>query len=641
LTLAAPAAQLPGLSQAAPRSALVVGQVIDAATGTPIAGAIVEITVAPSPLPSVPQNQDPRQPRPTVVAPAPRVLTGSDGRFVFRRLPRGTFVITAVKHAYLEGAYGRRRPGGASQSLVLVDGQKVGGIRVFLWRHAAIAGVVTDEAGEPVIGVQVRALLRTIVGGRRRFAFAGAVGWTDDRGVYRIHGLLPGDYLVAAVATQISVATSLAQEVRRAGVPPAAVTEIGAATAAGGPTSMQVADAVLTLGRSATGPAPARDSALFVYPTTFHPNTANPSRASLVTVAAGEERSGADLNLVPVPTRRVSGAITSPDGQVSGITVRLLAEDAEEAPLELEVATTVTSRNGSFVFPAVPVGLYSISVVKGVPLAGGLSGTTTVIHTAGATVSSADTVDPRLYVDLSGVRWTNLPLAVGRDDIVNLTVPLQTGLRIVGNAMFESAAQKPPGSRLSQVPVLVEPAAATQRVAPITGRFDFSGQFNASGLPGGKYLIRVGAAPQGWSLKSATYNGRDVLDTPLDLDTDAVGVVFTFTDRITEITGTVRNATGIGNNDATVIVFPSDLQTWSSSWLDPRRFRSTRVEATSAFKVSPLPAGDYWVVAIPDELSRDWQDPAFLDALSRVATPLALADGDKKTLDLRIREVRP
>jgi hypothetical protein len=645
LTLAAPAAaQLPGLSQAVPRSALVVGQVIDAASGAPVAGAVVDISVAPSVVPEAAPNQNPRLAAPSArVPPAPRVMTGADGRFVFRRLPKGTFVITAVKHAYLEGAFGRRRPGGASQTMVLVDGQKVGGLRIYMWRHAAISGVVTDEAGELVIGVQVRALLRTIVGGRRRFAFAGTLGWTDDRGVYRIHGLLPGEYLVAAVATQISVAASLAQETRRAGVPPPAVAEIGAATAAGGPSSMQVGDAVLTLGRSAIGPAPARDGRLFVYPTTFHPNTPNPLRATQVTVAAGEERGGVDLNLLPVPTRRVSGVLTSPDGQTSGLNVRLLAEDAEDTPLELEVATTVTSRNGSFVFPAIPVGLYSIRVMKGIPLAGGLSGTTTVIQTAsGATVSSPDTIDPRLYVNPNAALWTSVPVAVGRDDMENVTLALQTGLRIAGRAEFEGAGQKPVMSRLSQVPVLVEPTGATSRMAPVTGRFDNSAQFSAAGLPGGKYLLRVGAAPPGWFLKSAIYNSRDVLDSPLDLDTtDALGVVFTFTDRVTEITGTVRSATGVGNTDATVIVFPSDSQAWSGSWLDPRRFRSTRVEATAAFKVSPLPAGDYWVVAIPDEVSRDWQDPAFLDALSRVASQVSLGEGEKKLLDLRVREVRP
>ena len=173
-------------------------------------------------------------------------------------------------------------------------------------------------------------------------------GWTDDRGVYRIHGLLPGDYIVAAVATQVSVAASTARDVRQSGVSTVAIAEIGAATASGGPTSMEVGDAVLTLGQSAIGPAPTSDGRLFVYPTTFHPNTPNPLRATAFAVGSGEERAGIDLHITPVATRRVSGALVSPDGQIAGIPIRMVAEDAEDAPLELEVATTMTSRTGSF-----------------------------------------------------------------------------------------------------------------------------------------------------------------------------------------------------------------------------------------------------------------------------------------------------
>jgi hypothetical protein len=74
-------------------------------------------------------------------------------------------------------------------------------------------------------------------------------------------------------------------------------------------------------------------------------------------------------------------------------------------------------------------------------------------------------------------------------------------------------------------------------------------------------------------------------------------------------------------------------------WLNPRRFRSVRVESTGAFKI-PLPAGSYFIVAVPDEVTGEWQDPSFLDALSRGASQVTIAEGESKTLDLRIRELR-
>jgi hypothetical protein len=634
-----PAAQLPGPLQPDPRTGLIVGQVIDAGSNTPISGAIVEI----SPQPARVLQTDPftlRRLPPVPPAPPARVMTSADGRFVFRALPKGTFIVTAIKPGYLQGAYGRRRPGGERQTLALREGEKVAAARIYLWRHSAVSGVVVDEAGEPAVGIQVRAMVRTIASGRRGFDYVGTAGWTDDRGIYRIHGLLPGDYIVAAVATQVSVPDSMAREVRQGGVSTVPLAAMGASTAAGDATAMQVSDALLTLGRSAIGPAPSSDGRLFVYPTTFNPDTPNPLRAEVFTLGSGEERSGIDLHLTPVATRRVSGMLTSADGQVGGIPIRLLAEDVENSPLELEVATTVTARSGAFVFPAVPVGSYSIRVLKGVPAAG-LSNITTVIQTGfGATISSAETPSPRLYVDSYSMRWAIVPLTVGRDDITNLTVTLQTGLRVAGRAEFEGMGQKPTGQLLTQIPVAFE-MTGRLRVPQVTGRFDAAGQFSAFGFAGGRYLIRVGATPPGWFLKAITYSGREVSEAPLDLEsTDAIGVVFTFTDRPTEMSGTVRNAAGTTDAGATVIVFPVDAQMWSNSWLNPRQFRSTRVEPTGAFKISPLPSGGYYVVAIPDEVSRDWQEPASLDALSRVAARVTISEGEQKTQDLRIRDFR-
>ncbi len=75
--------------------------------------------------------------------------------------------------------------------------------------------------------------------------------------------------------------------------------------------------------------------------------------------------------------------------------------------------------------------------------------------------------------------------------------------------------------------------------------------------------------------------------------------------------------------------------------LAPVGVQCIRSEPISASKICPLPAGDYYLVGIPEEISRDWQESAFLDALSRVASTVTIGEGDKKTIDLRSREVRP
>lgn len=70
-----------------------------------------------------------------------------------------------------------------------------------LMKGGVITGLVTDANGEPVSGVQVRAIRVRDHEGRRIHATSGVQGrQTDDRGVYRIYGLQPGSYLVVTSA---------------------------------------------------------------------------------------------------------------------------------------------------------------------------------------------------------------------------------------------------------------------------------------------------------------------------------------------------------------------------------------------------------------------------------------------------------
>lgn len=73
-------------------------------------------------------------------------------------------------------------------------------VRLELVRGGVITGAVTNSLGEPVIGVRVRAIrIRDAKGTAQRLAgFAFQERTTDDRGVYRIYGLIPGTYLISA-----------------------------------------------------------------------------------------------------------------------------------------------------------------------------------------------------------------------------------------------------------------------------------------------------------------------------------------------------------------------------------------------------------------------------------------------------------
>jgi hypothetical protein len=149
------------------------------------------------------------------------------------------------------------------------------------------------------------------------------------------------------------------------------------------------------------------------------------------------------------------------------------------------------------------------------------------------------------------------------------------------------------------------------------------------------------APVQGWVLKTAMFGGKDISDDPLDLSANDVGgVVLMFTDRMTQLTGTVRNVQGQTDPGADVILFPADNQRWKSDGVSARRSRSIRTTKTGAYSIQGLPPGEYYVVAVDSTSNRDWQDPRFLEAAAPLATRVTILEGDTKTQDLRTTRIR-
>ncbi|MEW6208141.1 MAG: carboxypeptidase-like regulatory domain-containing protein [Acidobacteriota bacterium] len=72
-------------------------------------------------------------------------------------------------------------------------------VTIKLARGGVITGAVSAFTGEPVVAVPVRAIrVRDEEGRPLRFPSSSQSRQTDDRGVYRLYGLLPGYYLIAA-----------------------------------------------------------------------------------------------------------------------------------------------------------------------------------------------------------------------------------------------------------------------------------------------------------------------------------------------------------------------------------------------------------------------------------------------------------
>src|SRR5690349_24614177 len=158
----------------------IMGRVVAADDGRPVKRARVFITAA-----ELPGGRG--------------VLTDDSGVFDLTDLPAGRYTLTVSKSGFVALSYGQRRPLQAGTPLQLNDGQQIKGIQFQLPRGSVIGGRVLDEDGEAMPGVMVRVMRYQYLQGDRRLVPAGT-GQTDDKGMYRIWGLMPGDYYVNAVA---------------------------------------------------------------------------------------------------------------------------------------------------------------------------------------------------------------------------------------------------------------------------------------------------------------------------------------------------------------------------------------------------------------------------------------------------------
>lgn len=569
------------------REGAITGQVVDA-SGRPVSAALVSI--AGTGLSNAGSDA------------APRILTSVDGRFVFSQLTTpGTFSVTVTKGGYAEGAYGRHRPNGSSQSVALTEGQKAADIAVRMWKLGAIAGTVTDEAGEPVVGAAVRAFIRR-AGAARTFGAPVAIVMTDDRGVYRLPSLLPGDYIVAAAQPGLSAPSSIFADGARTG---RTTSELAGLVAGMSLQGLSVGDALYGTPRGAVTPPPPAGTRMQIYPPTFHPAATAPAQASVVSLGSGEERTSVDIHLAPVRTLRLSGTLIGPSGPAGMVPLRLLPGGGDSIAAEALGAMGVTDSSGAFVFPAVVPGNYILKT------------------------------DAR---SSPGQAWLSMPIAVGGDDVDGVVATLQPALRVTARTQFEGSAPPPAPPQTGRVApaFTLEPDDGGPSFSPGPGTTSADG-LTLTGYPPGRYRVRVNNSPSGWMFKAALLDGVDVSLTPFELSRDVADLALVFTDRWSGIGGAVQGAHA---DRAVVVLFPTDSRAWIDAGANPRRLRSARVDAQGRFAVRSLPPGDYYAVAIPDEQSEDWRDPSMLDALARMATQLTIMEGEHKTVDLPLREVR-
>ena len=128
--------------------------------------------------------------------PSRMAMTDARGRFSVAALRAGRYYVTVSKPGYVTVTYGQRRVNSQGTPIPLGDGE-TRDIAMQLPRGGVITGMVLDERGEPAVNAFVRVMRFMPGAGERRPQQTGGDN-TDDRGIYRVHSLQPGDYAVCA-----------------------------------------------------------------------------------------------------------------------------------------------------------------------------------------------------------------------------------------------------------------------------------------------------------------------------------------------------------------------------------------------------------------------------------------------------------
>ncbi|HKQ79601.1 MAG TPA: carboxypeptidase-like regulatory domain-containing protein [Blastocatellia bacterium] len=124
----------------------------------------------------------------------------ADGVFEMTGLGPGAYSVSTMVPGYVE-------PSGSLNPRMYRIGENV---TINLMKGGVITGRVTDEFGEPMVGARVVAQkVRTLEGkpdrGANMMEVASSGRETDDRGVYRIFGLVSGVYVVSLNGPSISI----------------------------------------------------------------------------------------------------------------------------------------------------------------------------------------------------------------------------------------------------------------------------------------------------------------------------------------------------------------------------------------------------------------------------------------------------
>ena len=349
------------------------------------------------------------------------------------------------------------------------------------------------------------------------------------------------------------------------------------------------------------------DPRLRRYAPVYFPGTPFLTEARRVHVEGGEVATDIDFPIEFIAPVQIGGQVVAVDGrQLRSGAVTISPYAGGRYQLGFSTGARMDA-DGSFTFTSVPPGRYIIR-------------------------ARGDTDEQE--VSLFGTFLTS----VEGQDIENLYIALRPGALLSGTLEFDTSGREPLED-LSTIVMSTRMADVAMAGGGSQGFVRPDGTFVLSAMDS-DLLIRVRNLPSPWVLKSVSYRGRDVTDRPMRIESgdrlNDIRVVVT--DRVTRVTGEVRDANDDPVNDRVVVAVPIDQSLWRPNG---RHIRLAYLSFEGRYEIRGLPPGDYYVAAVEPLGQADLYEQEVLEEIAARGSRLTLAEGQAAVLDLAVSRPEP
>lgn len=240
--------------------------------------------------------------------------TDEDGFYRIQNVPPGSYEVTPSAPAFVSADVKDPK----SKTVLVGEDENVDNINFALVRGGVITGKITDPDGRPVMQQQVNIYRVEMFeqpqqpGQQMRPVFPNGGAQTDDRGIYRVFGLMPGRYKVA-------------------------------------------------VGRSDDTFNPSFNGLRSTYKQVFHPDVSDQAKATVIEVGEGTEATGIDIVLGrTLQTYTASGRAVDGDKGLPVPNIRLGLNRYSGERSEFVSTFGTTNNQGEFIIEGLIPGKYGV-----------------------------------------------------------------------------------------------------------------------------------------------------------------------------------------------------------------------------------------------------------------------------------------